>query len=175
MKALKLIVFGIVLFFAGAAQGQISVRLNLGIQPRWAPVGYDDVRYYYLPDVEAYYDNESSMFIYLSAGRWIHRRALPSRYRNYDLYEGYKVPIREYRGNTPYSNYNVHRTQYVKGYRGEPQRTIGERPGNNNGHNTRYSNSDNNKYSSHPSDNGNDKGQGRDNGKDNKKDKGRGK
>ncbi len=167
MKALKLIVFGIVLFFAGTVQGQVSVRLNLGVQPRWAPVGYDDVRYYYLPDVEAYYDNESSMFIYSSGGRWIHRRSLPYRYRNYDLYEGYKVPMREYHGNTPYSNFQVYRTQYTKGYRGESQRTIGERPGRNNHGNS--------KYYSHPSDNRNDKGRGKGSYKDNKKDKGRGK
>lgn len=135
MKALRLVVFGIILFLAGTAQAQVSVRLNLGLQPRWAPVGYDDTRYYYLPDVESYYDVQNSMFIYSSRGRWIHRRSLPSRYRNYDLYGGYKVPMRDYRGNTPYVNYNQHRTQYAKGYHGEAQRTIGERPGRGNSKN----------------------------------------
>jgi hypothetical protein len=135
MKALKFVVFGFVLFLAGQSQAQVSVRLNFGTQPQWAPVGYNDVRYYYLPDVEAYYDVQSSMFIYSSGNRWIHRRSLPSRYRNYDLYGGYKVAMNGYRGSTPYSDFNNHRTQYAKGYRGEPQRTIGERPGKRNSKN----------------------------------------
>jgi hypothetical protein len=126
MKALKFVVFGIVLLFAGAAQAQVTVRF--GPQPRWAPVGYDDVRYYYLPDVEAYYDVQSSMFIYSSGNKWVHKRSLPSRYKSYDLYGGYKVPMKDYRGNAPYSNFNQHRTQYTKGYHGEPQKTIGQRP-----------------------------------------------
>src|SRR5665647_2375720 len=100
MKTLKIITLGMVLFFAGAANAQISVHLNLGLQPQWAPVGYDDTRYYYLPDVEAYYDVQSSMFIYSSGNRWIHRRSLPYRYRNYDLYGGYKVAMNGYRGST---------------------------------------------------------------------------
>lgn len=144
MKAIKLVVFGIILFLAGTVQAQISVRLNLGTQPQWAPVGYDDTRYYYLPDVEAYYDVQSSMFIYSSGGRWIYRRSLPSRYRNYDLYGGYKVAMRDYRGNAPYSNYDEHRKQYAKGYRGEPQKTIGERPGRGNSRGNRGSGRGNN-------------------------------
>src|ERR1035437_6320911 len=102
MKALQLVVFAMVLLFAGVSQAQVSVRLNLGLQPRWAPVGYDDTRYYYLPDVESYYDVQNSMFIYSSGNKWVHRRSLPSQYRNYDLYGGYKVPMKDYRGNTPY-------------------------------------------------------------------------
>lgn len=128
MKALKLLVIGILLFFAGSsAQAQISVHLNLGIAPDWGPSGYSDVRYYYLPDVEAYYDIPSSMFIYYNGVAWIHRSYLPTRYRNYDLYHGYKVPMSDYRGNTPYSKFRQHRVQYAKGYRGPEQRNIGER------------------------------------------------
>jgi len=56
MKTLKLLVIGTLLLFAGSAKAQISVHVNLGIPPQWGPEGYSDVRYYYLPDVEAYYD-----------------------------------------------------------------------------------------------------------------------
>jgi hypothetical protein len=129
MKALKLIIIGIVLLFAGTAQAQVSVRLNLGLAPAWGPVGYDDARYYYLPDVESYYDVQTSMFIYNLGGVWVHRRYLPSRYRDYDLYGGYKVVMRGYRGNTPYYHFNDYRTRYARGYHGASQRTIGERPG----------------------------------------------
>ena len=129
MKALKLVALGIVLICAGAAQAQVSVRFNLGVQPQWAPVGYEDTRYYYLPDVEAYYDVDNSMFIYYEGSSWIHRSYLPSRYRNYDLYHGYKVGMRDYRGNTPYYNHRDYRTRYAHGRNRTVQRTIGNRPG----------------------------------------------
>ena len=132
MKALKLVIIGAVLLLSSAAQAQISVRLNIGTPPLWGPVGYSDVRYYYLPDVEAYYDVQASMFIYNVGGTWVHRSYLPSRYRGYDLYGGYKVVMRDYRGNRPYTHFTDYRHRYARGYRGESQRSIGERPGRGN-------------------------------------------
>jgi len=166
MKALKLVVFGIILFLAGTAQAQLSVRLNFGVQPQWAPIGYEDTRYYYLPDVEAYYDVQSSMFIYSSGNRWVHRSSLPYRYRNYDLYSGYKVGMRDYHGNTPYYNFNDQRRQYAKGYRGGEQRTIGQRMGKSNNYNDKYYRNKQNKKGN--------QGEGHGNGYDNQKDNGHG-
>lgn len=128
MKALQIIIVGIAIFLASAAQAQVSLNVHLGSPPAWGPTGYNDAQYYYLPDVESYYDVNSSMFIYNNNGRWVHRRSLPYRYRNYDLYNGYKVVMSDYRGNTPYTNYSQHRMQYNKGYRGPEQRTIGTNP-----------------------------------------------
>ena len=119
---------GTLLVLSGAATAQVSVSVNIGSPPMWGPVGYTEVRYYYLPAVEAYYDIESSMFIYYSSGTWVHRTYLPSRYRNYDLYSGYKVVMTDYRGDTPYTNYAEYKTKYAKGYSGGVQKTIGERP-----------------------------------------------
>ena len=138
MKALKIVVLGMFLLLAGTTQAQISVHFNIGTPPAWGPEGYSDVRYYYLPDVQAYYDVESSMFIYYEGSRWIRRSYLPSRYRNYDLYNGYKVVMRDYHGNTPYTQFSEHRRLYSKGFHREPQRTIGERPGRGNYPNPLY-------------------------------------
>ena len=127
MKTLKLLVVGMLLLFAGSMQAQISVHVNLGTPPQWGPSGYNEVRYYYIPDVEAYYDIPSSMFIYYNGVSWVRRSSLPVRYRNYDLYNGYKVPMSDYRGNKPYSNFRKHKMLYAKGYRGQEQHNIGNR------------------------------------------------
>ena len=129
MKIIKLVAFAVVLFMAGAVHGQVSLRVNIGSPPEWGPVGYSDAQYYYLPDVEAYYDIPSSMFIYYEGNSWVRRSYLPSRYRNYDLYNGYKVVMNDYHGKTPYYKHNEYRTRYARGYRGQSQRTIGNRPG----------------------------------------------
>ena len=162
MKALKLFVIGTLLFFAASsAQAQISVHLNLGTAPDLGPSGYSDVRYYYIPDVEAYYDVSSSMFIYNNGVTWVHRSSLPSRYRSYDLYNGYKVPMSNYRGNTPYANFRQHKVQYAKGYRGPEQHTIGQRPERGNPNQGNYSRGRSNQRDNR----GNDKEKGRGNDK----------
>jgi len=129
MKTVKIIALGMILFLACSMQGQVSVRLNVGTPPQWGPANYDDARYYYLPDIESYYDVPNSMFIYYSGNRWIHSRYLPGRYRNYDLYGGYKVVMNDYRGNRPYEHFREYRTRYARGYRGHEQRNIGSRYG----------------------------------------------
>jgi len=81
MKTLKLIFIGIALFLSSATKAQLAVSINIGAPPQWGPDGYSEARYYYLPDVEAYYDIQSSMFIYDAGGVWVHRTYLPRRYR----------------------------------------------------------------------------------------------
>jgi hypothetical protein len=96
------------------AQVRLNVNVNIGSQPVWGPVGYNYVEYYYLPDIEAYYYVPRHQFIYISGNRWIFSASLPPRYRDYDLYSGYKVVVNEPR---PYLHFDRDRTQYRR-YRG---------------------------------------------------------
>ena len=130
MKTLKSTLLAIALFFAGVLHAQVAVTVNIDSPPMWGPAGYSDVHYYYLPDVQAYYDVPASMFIYQSGGVWIHRTYLPIRYRNYDLYRGYKVVMTDYHGHSPYDHYKQHKVKYAKGYRGQEQKNIGHKPDN---------------------------------------------
>lgn len=132
MQKTKLIAIGLILLASFSMHAQISINLHVGSQPEWGPSGYSNVDYYYLPDVESYYDIRASQFIFLSYGRWVRSRSLPVRYRNYNLYNGYKVVLNDYHGSRPYANYRVHKVKYYKGYRNEPQRNIGN--GNHNHH-----------------------------------------
>ena len=127
MKTLKLLAFGIVLLIANTTTAQLSVNVNIGAPPSWGPVGYTNIDYYYLPDVQAYYDIRASQFIYFGNNRWVRSRYLPRQYRNYDLYSGYKVVLNNYHGRTPYNNFKNHRRDYRVGYRGHYQRNIGSR------------------------------------------------
>lgn len=129
MKFLKQIVFIFSLTVVFTAQSQVKVSLKIGTAPNWGPAGYTDVQYYYLPDIEVYYDINTSMFIYLYNGVWIRRTYLPYRYRYYDLYGGYKVVLNHYHGYYPYGHFRNHRYRYGKGYRGRYQRNIGTKPG----------------------------------------------
>jgi len=131
MKAIKLFVVAIMLVFTGSIQSQISVNVHIGTPPSWGPAGYNSVRYYYLPDIESYYDVQNSMFIYMSGNTWIRRAYLPARYKNYDLYRSYKVVMNDYHGNQPYTHYKEYKIKYAKGYKGKTQHNIGVRNENN--------------------------------------------
>ena len=100
---------------AAPAKAQVSLSVNIGSQPQWGPRGYDHVDYYYLPDVDCYYDVPSRNYIYLEGGNWVHRGYLPARYRDYDLYGGRKVVINS---RNPWLHHNTYRTRYVTNYRG---------------------------------------------------------
>jgi hypothetical protein len=104
----------LIAFTGFSSKAQLNVSINIGTQPVWGPVGYDYVEYYYMPDIDAYYDVPRQQYVYYENNVWVTRRALPPRYRNYNLYNGYKVVINEPR---PWMQHDRYRTQYVK-YKG---------------------------------------------------------
>ena len=79
---------------------------------------------------QSYYDIQTSKFIYNSGGVWVRSAYLPTKYRNYDLYKGYKVVLTDYHGNKPHSLYKAHKVKYSKAYHGGQQHTIKPKPGN---------------------------------------------
>lgn len=63
------------------------------VSPYWAPAYYPGARYYYLPDIETYYDLSVNQFVYLSNGQWYHSYSLPSMYGWYDLYNSFVITL----------------------------------------------------------------------------------
>jgi hypothetical protein len=103
-----------VLFSAQPIGAQVRVHVNIGLQPLWGPTGYDYVDYYYIPDIDAYYDVPHASYVYFDDGRWITARELPPRYRDFDLYRAHKVVINE---PSPWLRHEHYRDMY-SGYRG---------------------------------------------------------
>lgn len=137
MKTINFFIISLLLIGVSTAKAQVSVNVNIGTPapvvvatprvvvaspPEWGPAGYDNMEYYYLPDIQMYYDIRLAQFIYFGGGKWIRTSRLPSAYRNYNLYDGYKVVLTDYHGNAPYVYYNAHKVKYYKGYKGKPQK-----------------------------------------------------
>ncbi len=95
-------------------QGQnISVGININTAPR-ERVRYVETpapSYYYYPEIETYFDINSSLYIYFSNNNWIRSRSLPVYYRDYDVRHGHRVVI-DYRGSRPYTHYHEHKVKY---------------------------------------------------------------
>lgn len=125
------------LLFAQSSKAQVSVNINIGSQPLWGPVGYDYVRYYYLPELNVYYNVVNKNYTYRKGNKWVTKSKLPGQYRNVDLYRTYKVVINE---NNPWQNHNQHYNRYSRNSHNRSQvvirdaRNRGNGPINNNKH-----------------------------------------
>jgi hypothetical protein len=114
------IIYGCISFNKADAQVHVSLGLNIGSQPEWGPVGYDHADYYYMPDVDSYYDVSAHQYVYRENNVWVHRPYLAARYRNYDVYHGYKVVVND---RNPWERHNVYHARYAN-YRGRHDQVI---------------------------------------------------
>ncbi|MBE0391869.1 hypothetical protein [Flavobacterium sp. PL002] len=142
MKTLKLIAAGIILLITSTSNAQLSINLNIGNAPVYHNNTNVAVGYYYLPDIQSYYDVRANQYIYLNRGNWVRSRNLPTQYRNYNYKTGYKVVLNDYHGNEPYRNYKNDHTKYYVGYRGSAQKVVLNR----NNNTVVYNNNKNYKY-----------------------------
>ena len=131
------------------AQLKVNFNLNIGSQPDWGPTGYDHVEYYYLPDIDAYYYVPGHQYVYQQNNTWVRTATLPARYRNFDVYNSYKVVINQ---PEPWRNQAAIRAKYAR-YKGQR------------GRQTIIRDSRDNKYRNHWKDDRHDNRHGNDHGR----------
>jgi hypothetical protein len=158
------------LFTSGTkAQVRFGLSVNIGNTPSWGLQGNYAGDYYYMPEIDTYYDIPHRQFIYNQGNDWVSASQLPMQYRNYDLNRGYKVAVNGYK---PYLQNNVYRQKYSSYYNNyQRDHGFGQRQGgfnnnhfdNNRGRDDRFDNR---------RDDRNDRGRG--NGWNDRNDKGRG-
>lgn len=108
------LLFGCMSFKPALAQIGFHVGVNIGSQPEWGPVGHPRAQYYYLPDIDAYYDVPAHQYVYYENNVWVHNQSLPPRYSNFDRYHSYKVVVNR---QNPWEHHEQIRARY-SGYRG---------------------------------------------------------
>ncbi len=118
MKLPKFLLVAIVCIAFASTQAQVKTTVTL---PDWGVAGHDDATYYYIPDIESYYDVRTGNYIYMDNGKWTKTTTLPVAYKDYDLYDGYKVVITD--PNEPFADFDAMKVKYAKGYKGEKQKT----------------------------------------------------
>jgi hypothetical protein len=113
MNKLQITLAASILMFTLQASAQFSVSVNLGSRPQYHNRYENQVSYYYLPEIEAYYDVNSEVYIYNGPRGWVRTSYLPDYCRNYDVNNGYKVAV-NYNGRSPYVNFNYDRQRYSR-------------------------------------------------------------
>ncbi|MFD2162955.1 hypothetical protein ACFSJU_11175 [Paradesertivirga mongoliensis] len=90
---------------------QETLKPAISTQPLWGPTGYNLAAYYYLPDIEVYYDVPEKKFIILEQGKWVHSFTLPEKLKDFDLFSAYKVVLNRPH---PYYNFKAHKSRYAR-------------------------------------------------------------
>ncbi|MBD2723082.1 hypothetical protein [Hymenobacter armeniacus] len=76
--------------------------------PAWGPPVPQGTQFYYIPEIDGYYDLYAQQYIVFQNGQWV---ALPPSY--YDPYPFHPV-ILDYRGRQPWVFVNAHRDRYPR-------------------------------------------------------------
>ena len=92
--------------------------------PEWAPPYASGARYYYMPDMEVYYDAYTGNFVFWDGFDWALAPSLPSAYRYHDLYNA-NIILLDTRVNDPWLYHNHYITRYPKGYYHGPRTNPG--------------------------------------------------
>lgn len=74
------------------------------------------IRYYYYPNLDAYFDTQTNLYIYELKGVWTKSENLVSGLRGYSLMNTMRFPIENYNGSKPYTKLEEHRKQFPKKY-----------------------------------------------------------
>jgi len=85
--------------------------------PDWAPM-YDnvnDVHYYYIPDIQAYYDVYRQEFVYMEDGYWHFSAFLPGYYANFNINNAYVVVLNSY-VHEPWRHHEEYASHYPRYY-----------------------------------------------------------
>lgn len=118
MKAVNYLTLGIVLLTStfAAAQSAINPDLNLDANTILKNEMATDIRYYYYPNLQAYFDTKTLTYLYSKNKEWVESSRIPSGYMGYSVYNNNKVAITDYLGDTPYEMIDEHRKQYPPQY-----------------------------------------------------------
>ena len=73
-------------------------------------------RYYFYPNLEAYYDMQKEKFILKQDGQWAEVAEVPNGYRGYSLYNSVNYEIDDYYGSKPYNYLAKHKEQFPTKY-----------------------------------------------------------
>lgn len=91
---------------APAAQAQVSINAQFG-HPTWGPAAPAGAQYYYVPEIDGYYNLAARNYVVQRNGRWTTMSTVPG----YNTANFHPVVV-DYRGREPWQQYRDHHARY---------------------------------------------------------------
>lgn len=83
-----------------------------GSTPLVNPKNYCRLRYYYYPNLEAYFDTQKRVYYYKVNAQWETAEEIPNGYRGYSMFNKYNVMITDYDDDNICQFINIHKKTY---------------------------------------------------------------
>jgi hypothetical protein len=121
MKTTLLIVLGILFFPAQIANAQDQADTTADIQiEKNAASSYVDVRYYYYPNMQAYFDAKRALYIIQQNGVWTTSETIDFTSRGYCVRNSAYEMLKDYTGDEPQQFLAVHKLKYPANFSSRP-------------------------------------------------------
>lgn len=101
------LVGALALLAAPNVQAQVGININIGA-PAWGPRVPYGTQYYYIPEIDGYYDLYSQQYLVYDGGYWVPLQQL----YGYDPYQFHPVAI-AYRGREPWCQRDYYHQRYA--------------------------------------------------------------
>ncbi len=117
MKPIEKVILLLLVFTCSFSSAQVSDEIQ-SASPNGKETG---IRYYYFPNLEAYFDLQEKVYLYKEDGEWTEAEELPANYGGYSLYNKVRVTIENYDGDEPYLLLAEHKKMYPYNSKGRFQ------------------------------------------------------
>ena len=111
-----ILLFTLLSLFQANAQEAKEVKLTID------KITNCELRYYYFPNMEAYYDMKTEQFHFQDNKTWVIATELPPNYGGYSLYKKERVVITDFDGDHPEQFIKEHKKMYPYNPKGRIKR-----------------------------------------------------
>jgi hypothetical protein len=81
-----------------------------------------EIRYYYYPNLQAYFDIQTQLYIVKQNGSWSTSKTIDVNSRGYCLRNGFHVPLKGFVADEPYLNIKQHKLSFPADYSSKQRR-----------------------------------------------------
>ncbi|WP_298223783.1 hypothetical protein [Flavobacterium sp.] len=121
MKTTLLIALGILFFPLHNVKAQDSAETNIDLQiEKKATSSYVDVRYYYYPNMQAYFDTKRALYLINQNGVWTTSETIDFTTRGYCVRNGAYEMIKDYTGDNPQQFLAIHKLKFPANFSSRP-------------------------------------------------------
>lgn len=127
MKNITKLILGLLVFSFNYSQAQVeldAVNIQAKKADQTEKSTFVDVRYYYYPNLQAYFDTKVAMYLYQENGEWVESEKLEPSTMGYSIKNGHYVMIEGYTGEEPYEMIAEHKAKYPADYSSRPKRDV---------------------------------------------------
>jgi len=110
MKTLYYLILAVV-FSSQFCKAQVALD-TVYVSNKKSIESFSKVRYYYYPNLQAYFDTRRALYLYKQDAVWITSETLPASYRGYSLKNTSYVVLKGYIGDEPYTLLDQHKKEF---------------------------------------------------------------